>query len=61
MDNNELQERLDDIKLEVRSISNGMKVYQKSIIKDLLYVKDLLDRLEKELNYLADEDERLVE
>ena len=61
MDNNELQESLDEIKREVRSISNGMKAYEKSIIKDLLYVRDLIDKIEKELKNPDDKDEITVE
>ena len=49
MDDKEKLQRVEEIKREIERITNGIKAYEKSIKKDLLYIQNLLDELKKDI------------
>ena len=49
MDDKEKLQRLEEIKCEIGRVNNGIKAYEKSIKKDLLYIQNLLDELKKDI------------
>ena len=49
MDDKEKLQRVEEIKREIERIINGIKVYEKSMKKDLLYIQNLLDELKKDI------------
>ena len=49
MDDKEKLQRLEEIKCEIGRVINGIKAYEKSMKKDLLYIQNLLDELKKDI------------